>query len=90
LTIDPEVKASLKASANYDNGYINVSLIGDKDENGMEEPATGAFLLTRACEDSNYTIWDEISRFKLATQIPSRQLWRDYTIEQGKNYIYSL
>lgn len=90
LTIDPEIKATLKVNSNYDNGYIDIKLIGDKNENGLEEPTTGAFLLTRACEDSNYTIWDEISRFKLASQLPSRQLWRDYTTEQGKNYIYSL
>ena len=90
LSIDPELKATLSVSSNYENGYININLIGKKDDAGLEEPATGAFLLTRACEDSNYTIWDEISRFKLASQIPSRELWRDFTTEQGKNYIYSL
>jgi hypothetical protein len=69
---------------------VNVHLIGHKNEYGLEEPATGAFLLTRACADTNYSIWDEISRFKLAAQVPSRQLWRDMTVEQGKTYKYSL
>lgn len=90
LTIDPEIDASLVAEANHDNGYIIISLIGGKDENGLEKPATGAFLLTRASSDDNYSSWDEISRFKLAAQIPSLQLWQDFTIEQGKTYKYSL
>lgn len=90
LTIDPEINATLQATVNYDNGYVIVNLIGGKDENGLEEPATGAFLLTRACADDDYNSWDEISRFKLAAQVPSIQLWKDYTIEQGKKYKYSL
>lgn len=88
-SIDPEIKASLNVALNYDNGYIKVNLIGEKID-GMEEPVTGAFLLTRACEDTGYAVWEEVSRFKLAGQIPSRQLWRDFTVEQGKHYQYSL
>lgn len=90
LTIDPELKATLHAEENYDNGYITITLVGEKDDNGLEEPATGAFLLTRSSEDSGYIEWDEISRFKLASQLPSMQLWKDFTIEQGKRYKYSL
>ncbi|MBQ7820090.1 MAG: hypothetical protein IJ341_10385 [Bacteroidales bacterium] len=88
-SINPEIKASLNVALNYDNGYIKVNLIGEKID-GMEEPVTGAFLLTRACEDTGYAVWEEVSRFKLAGQIPSRQLWRDFTVEQGKHYQYSL
>lgn len=89
-SIDPEINAHLNVELSYDNGYIAVNLIGELDENGMEEPVTGAFLLSRSCEDSNYQVWDEVSRFKLAGQIPSRQLWKDFTVEQGKHYQYSL
>ena len=89
-SIDPEISAHLNVMLNYDNGYIAVNLVGELDENGMEEPVTGAFLLSRSCEDSNYQVWDEVSRFKLAGQIPSRQLWKDFTVEQGKHYQYSL
>lgn len=89
LSIDPELKAEIKVSLNYDNGYININLMGEKID-GLEEPATGSFLLTRSCIDNNYTVWDEIARFKLAAQMPSLQLWRDYTAEQGKTYQYSI
>lgn len=88
-SIDPEIKASLDVKLNYDNGYISINLIGEKIDN-METPVTGAFLLTRACEDTKYQVWDEVSRFKLAGQIPSRHLWKDFTVEQGKHYQYSL
>lgn len=90
ISIDPEIKATLSASLNFENGYVNVDLKGDKDEQGMETPATGAFLLTRASANTEYSVWEEISRFKLAAQIPSRLLWKDFTAEQGKTYIYAL
>lgn len=86
----PEIKATLEVSLNEDNGYIDVNLVGIKDANGLETLATGAFLLSRASEDSNYSEWDELSRFKLIAQTPTRLLWRDFTVEQGKNYKYSL
>lgn len=88
-SINPEIKAALEVSLNYDNGYIQVRLDGEK-VNGIEDPVSGAFLLSRACEDSNYQIWDEITRFKLTSEIPSRQVWKDFTVEQGKTYRYSL
>lgn len=89
-TIEAEMQADIQVSLNYENGYVDVDLIGHKNDEGLEEVVTGSFLLTRSCEDSNYTIWDEISRFKLAAQWPSRWLWRDYTVEQGKKYQYSI
>ena len=90
ISIDPEIKADLSVKLNYENGYIDVSLIGHKDESGIETPATGAFLLSRSSSTDNFQTWDEISRFKLAAQLPSRWIWRDYTVEQGKTYRYSL
>lgn len=88
-SIDPEIKATLNATLNYDNGYITIDLVGATTD-GVEEPITGAFLLTRAAEATNYMVWDEILRFKLEGEVPSRQLLRDFTIEQGQNYKYAL
>lgn len=90
ISIDSDIQATLEATANFDNGEIILNLIGKKDDEGLEVPASGAFLLTRSCEDDNYTDWDEIVRFKLSAQKPSRQLWKDYTVEQGKSYKYSI
>lgn len=90
ISIDPDLKASLAATANFDDGYITINLVGEKDSEGLETPASGAFLLMRSCQDDNYIDWDEIARFKLAGQKPSRQLWKDFTVEQGKSYKYSI
>lgn len=89
-TLDPEIQATLKADLNHDNGFVNIQLIGIKDEFGLETSTSGSFLLTRSCQDSDYMEWNEILRFQLTAQFPSMDLWKDFTIEQGKNYKYSL
>jgi hypothetical protein len=55
-----------------------------------ENLVTGSFIISKSCEDTNYSIWEEVYRFKLISQIPTMHLCKDFTIEQGKNYIYSL
>ena len=75
---------------NMVNGYVDIDLIGTKNQFGLETPVTGAFLITRACSDNDYGVWHEISRFKLQAQNPSRWLWRDFTVEQGKYYKYAI
>lgn len=89
-SISPEIKTSIIAELNEDNGYINVSLIGEKDNEGNETAATGLFVVSRASSEDNYMIWHEINRFALHGEHPSRQIWKDFTIEQGKGYKYSL
>lgn len=89
-TVDPEILTEVIAAVNYNNGYTDISLKGIKDEDDMETTVTGSFLLCRADSEHNFTNWQEISRFKLVGQFPSRWLWRDYTGEQGKTYQYSL
>ena len=89
-SINPEIDATVSAKMNYENGYVDIQLIGEKDKDGMEKGATGSFLLTRSCSDDNFTVWSEILRFGLHGQRPSRSLYRDYTTEQGKTYMYSL
>lgn len=89
-TLDPEIQATLKADLNQDNGFVNIQLIGIKDEFGLETSTSGSFLLTRSCQDNDYMEWNEILRFQLTAQFPSMNLWKDFTIEQGKNYKYSL
>lgn len=89
-SIETEMDAQVTAVLNYENGYIDLDLVGTKNKYGLETPVTGAFLITRACSDDNYGVWHEISRFKLQAQNPSRRLWRDHTVEQGKYYKYAI
>ena len=85
-SINPELNATLEAILNFDNGYVDVNLKAKS----IEELASGFFIVSRACEDSNYTVWEEIHRFSLTAQVATRHLCRDFTVEQGKNYIYAV
>ena len=89
-SIAPEINATVSAEMDYDNGVVNIKLIGELDDDGMEKGSTGSFLLTRSCSDDNFTVWSEILRFGLHGQKPSRELYKDFTTEQGKTYMYSL
>lgn len=89
-SIAPEAKINLEAKLNYENGCINLSLLGKQLENQTEYVITGSFLLSRASSKDNYTTWLPISRFKLNGERPSSFLLKDFTIEQGITYIYSL
>jgi len=67
-----------------EKGYTDLSQTNDG-----EEIAAGAFLLSR--EDSlNPGIWEELTRFALSYESPSKTVFRDFTIEQGKTYVYSI
>ena len=90
LSIDPEIKAKLVAELDYNNACINLNLIGEISPSGKEYAITGTFLLTRASSLDNYSTWLPISRFKMTGELPSAFLFRDYTIEQGATYLYSL
>ena len=72
--------SSLNLSLNFDNAYINISLLGEKDKFGYESPVRGYYILSRSSENSNYTQWEEIDRFTLASERPSCKTWKDFTI----------
>lgn len=89
-TVNPDLKATLSAKLNYDNGYTDIRLVGEKDAEGIEYPASGRFVLKRGCNKDNYGEWNTILDFELNGQKPSRWLWRDFTIEHGYSYKYAL
>ncbi len=85
-SIQPEINAFIEASLNYNNGYVDVHLR----TNAPDELASGFFIIARACKDTNYTVWEEIHRFSLMAQVANQFLCRDFTVEQGKQYVYGL
>lgn len=89
-TIAPEVEADLVATMNEENGYVNLQLIGKKDKDGIEKVGTGTFLICRASSEDNYGSWSEIDRFALFGETPSSHHWKDFTVQHGFTYIYSL
>lgn len=61
-----------------------------KEDALKEDYAKGRFVLTRSSEDFQYENWEQILEFSLFAQKPSTQSWKDFTVEQGKKYKYSL
>lgn len=79
--------STITPSLNYENGYIE--LFFNKDV-ANEEITNGTFVLSRASEDESFENWETIVEFNLFSQKPSTQTWKDFTIEQGKKYQYSI
>ena len=50
----------------------------------------GAYILSRASDEDNYTTWYNIARFRLDEQPPSSYSVQDITIEHGRKYKYGL
>ena len=90
ITIDSDLKAEVYVKPHFADGYIQVDLNGIMDSEGNEYITTGSFVLSRSCEDDNYTAWEKLSTFKLIAEFPSRSLWKDFTVEQGKSYKYAI
>ena len=91
ISVDPELDARFVVALDYANGYASLNLIGNiNPKTGAETPVTGSFLISRASAATNFLQWDEISRFKLGAQTPSRFLQNDFTLEQGQTYQYSI
>ena len=88
-SIDPELKATLKATLNFEDGYIDLWLKGELDENGIEQIATGSFIISRHASNQP-GVWNVIKTFTLQGQSATKWLWRDFTIEQGVTYVYAV
>lgn len=89
-TIPPEVEAQLIATMNEENGYVDLRLIGNKTADGVEKVGTGTFLICRSSSEDNYGSWSEIDRFVLLGESPSSHNWKDFTVQHGFSYKYSL
>jgi hypothetical protein len=60
-TINPNLHADLSVKCNFENGYNNISLVGD----GTNVLLNGSFILLRASSEDDYSSWNEICKFKL-------------------------
>lgn len=95
-SINPELKADLIASLNYENGYVGLRLIGhktltdDKSDERIEAAVTGTYKISRAENTDNYKTWSEVMHFALYGQQPSFWSWKDMTVKQGVTYKYSI
>jgi hypothetical protein len=47
---------------NYDNGYVDINMRAPLEST---ELASGFFIVARACEDTNFTVWEEMHKFSI-------------------------
>lgn len=84
------VFADITANMNNENGYTAVQLIGHRTTDNVETTALGTFVLCRSTSANNYSDWMEIDRFALVNEKPSSYIYKDFTIEHGYTYRYSV
>lgn len=84
-TLKPVLDATVNAELNKENGYIDISLKPIKED----VVANGTFILTRQ-DIMNPNVWEEMCRFPLKYETPDKTIFRDFTIQQGKTYIYGV
>ena len=82
------LKGALVAELDKEAACINVSIQGAIIDN-KEEEVKGLFLLSRE-DSSNPNVWEEMTKFVLLGENPTKQIYKDFVIEQGKTYTYSL
>ena len=87
-TATPNTHAQLSAVNHYDDGYIELTLIGDKSGSIVN----GRFILMRASSKDLYDSWYELTNFDLSQydSNSNKLLCRDYTVEQGIFYRYAI
>lgn len=88
-SIDSNLKTDLKVELNYEDGYVDIRLQKPEDVE-VEESAVGSFILLRADSETNFKVWNEVLKFVLYGQQPSRHLWKDMTVKQGVSYKYAI
>lgn len=104
-SIEPDIDTKPIPVLNFDNGFVDVHLdsskytkeisyevMNDKGQietivENVESSVNGSFVLSRRLEDG---IWEELYRFALVNDKLSKWHWRDFTVEQGKTYIYAI
>lgn len=76
----------------FENGCVEIVLIGEPDESLLaEQKYTGSYsICRRVVSDYDDESWVEIHRFRLTDQEPSSYVFRDFTVEQGVTYKYSI
>ena len=75
----------LYATLYPDDAYIELKMYGNV--------LYGNFILSRSSSKDNFTTWHHISEFTISLENMAAQgivLWKDFTIEQGVEYLYAL
>lgn len=73
----------LEATLYRDDGYIELKLVSDTN-------LTGKYILNRSSNKDNFQTWNPITTITVSQHPSGLVVWKDFTIEQGVEYKYSL
>lgn len=82
--VPSDAALGLLATRDFNNGYAIITMT-----NSLGPTVTGTFLLSRASSKNNFR-WEELRRFDLHGINLSTWSFKDYTVEQGITYKYSI
>ena len=90
-SIDIDLDIKLKSELIPENGSIKLSILT---KTGKSSLISGNFILVRASSVNNFSSWDQVYKFDylnvtLSGETPIN-IWEDYTVQQGEEYIYAL
>ena len=83
----------LRAENEYgekDDGYIKIFIEPDANHTAKPNKISGHFILMRASSKNEYRSWHEIYRFDLQRESGIKELWNDFSVEQGITYRYCI
>ena len=83
-SIKAAVNLDLLAYCNFNNGYVSLSMI-----DAIDPVISGTFLISRA-NSKNHFHWEELKRIDLHSEKPEDWTYKDFTVEQGVVYKYSI
>lgn len=72
----------LHATVCQEEGYIDLTMHGSN--------MSGVFLLNRSSSKDNFESWQQITKFTISHALDGISIWKDFTIEQGIEYLYSI
>ena len=87
-TVTPKIYADLSVKNNFENGYNEISLIGDQSGRYLN----GSFILLRSSTEDDFGSWIEICRYQLHRwdTNTTKIICKDYCLRQGHKYKYAI
>lgn len=90
-SIDIDLNIQLNSKLLHENGSIKLSIVSKTVGSSL---ISGNFILVRSSSINNFTSWDEVYRFDYLnvalSDTDSIEIWEDYTVQQGEEYLYAL
>lgn len=82
--------ATIETKNLLEEGCIDISLQPMQFDGAETKPLIGQFQLLRADKRHNFENWQIITKFNLTTGLFNVSVYKDYSVEQGMEYLYGI